>query len=300
MCSSDLQNFVVENRPGAGSIVGTDVVAKAQPDGYTLLMVAASFTITPAVYKELPFDSVRDFSPVTQVSAFPNILVVPKAFPAWVRTLEMTYSAVFRDFHVHLHVLLLPDRTKYFRRNSSEYLKTSDFADEWARATEVPGSRDTTQVVVEARGLQKAMAKSNALAVSTGISVGTSLAKTVDSGSITAEIGDDARVTAAVLRARAVGQDDTYQRASASSGGLISAVGADTKLAILATTLVRMGDRGIHNVGLLDLNATRTQNFDATSKNLAVGIFAGSGAAMSTVMANAISACRCQPMCNCQ
>ena len=75
------QNFIVENRPGAGSIVGTDVVAKAPADGYTLLMVAASFTITPAVYKELPFDAVRDFSPVTQVSSFPNILVVPKAFP---------------------------------------------------------------------------------------------------------------------------------------------------------------------------------------------------------------------------
>jgi hypothetical protein len=70
------------------------------------------------------------------------------------------------------------------------------------RATEVPGSRDTTQVVVEARGLQKAMATSNSLAVSTGVSVGTSLATTTDSGSITAEIGDDAQVTAAVLRAR--------------------------------------------------------------------------------------------------
>jgi tripartite-type tricarboxylate transporter receptor subunit TctC len=76
------QNVIVENRAGAGSIVGTDVVAKAAPDGYTVLMVAASFTITPSVYKSLPFDSVRDFSPVTQVSAFPNILVVPRAFPA--------------------------------------------------------------------------------------------------------------------------------------------------------------------------------------------------------------------------
>ncbi|MEN9773022.1 MAG: hypothetical protein RL322_92, partial [Pseudomonadota bacterium] len=155
------------------------------------------------------------------------------------------------------------------------------------RATEVPGSRDTTQVVVEARGLQKAMAKSNSLAVSTGISVGTSLATTIDAGSITAEIGDDARVTAAVLRARALGQDETYQRASASSGGLISAVGADSKLAILAATLVRMGDRGVHNVGLLDLSSSRVQNFDATSKNLSVGIFAGSGASMSTMLTGA-------------
>lgn len=76
------QNVIVENRPGAGSIVGTDAVAKSPADGYTLLMVAASFSITPNVYKQLPFDAVRDFAPVTQVSAFPNILVVPKAFPA--------------------------------------------------------------------------------------------------------------------------------------------------------------------------------------------------------------------------
>jgi tripartite-type tricarboxylate transporter receptor subunit TctC len=76
------QNFIVENRPGAGSIVGTDAVAKAAPDGYTLLVIAASFTISPSVYKQLPFDAARDFSPITQVSAFPNLLVVPKAFPA--------------------------------------------------------------------------------------------------------------------------------------------------------------------------------------------------------------------------
>jgi tripartite-type tricarboxylate transporter receptor subunit TctC len=75
------QSVIVDNRPGAGSIVGCDAVAKAAPDGYTLLMVAASFSINPSVYKQLPFDPVRDFSPVTQVSAFPNILVVQSASP---------------------------------------------------------------------------------------------------------------------------------------------------------------------------------------------------------------------------
>jgi len=74
-------SFVVENRPGAGSIIGSDAVAKAPPDGYTLLMVAASFSINPSIYQKLPFDAVADFSPVTQVSAFPNILVVQSSSP---------------------------------------------------------------------------------------------------------------------------------------------------------------------------------------------------------------------------
>lgn len=75
------QNFFVENRPGAGSLIGSDAVAKAAPDGYTLLMVAASFSINPSVYKKLPFDPIQDFSAVTQISAFPNILVVQASSP---------------------------------------------------------------------------------------------------------------------------------------------------------------------------------------------------------------------------
>jgi tripartite-type tricarboxylate transporter receptor subunit TctC len=70
------QPVVIDNRPGAGSVVGTDLVAKAAPDGYTLLAVAASFTISPALYPKLPFDPARDFEPITLLSAFPNILVV--------------------------------------------------------------------------------------------------------------------------------------------------------------------------------------------------------------------------------
>lgn len=76
------QQFVVDNRPGAGSTIGTDLVAKATPDGHTLLAVAASFTMSPALYKKLPFDPVRDFSPITLLSALPNLLVVHPALPA--------------------------------------------------------------------------------------------------------------------------------------------------------------------------------------------------------------------------
>jgi len=76
------QPMVVDNRPGAGSINGTDIVAKAAPDGYTLLAIAASFTITPNLRKKLPFDPVRDFAPVSQLVILPHVLVVHPAVPA--------------------------------------------------------------------------------------------------------------------------------------------------------------------------------------------------------------------------
>ncbi|MEK7231565.1 MAG: tripartite tricarboxylate transporter substrate binding protein [Pseudomonadota bacterium] len=76
------QPVVVDNRPGAGSINGTDIVAKATPDGYTLLAIAASFTITPSLRKNLPFDPVRDFIPITQLVILPHILVVHPSVPA--------------------------------------------------------------------------------------------------------------------------------------------------------------------------------------------------------------------------
>jgi tripartite-type tricarboxylate transporter receptor subunit TctC len=76
------ENVVVDNRPGAGSINGTETVARATPDGHTLLAVAASFTINPALHKSLPFDPVRDFAPVSQIVALPHILIVHPSVPA--------------------------------------------------------------------------------------------------------------------------------------------------------------------------------------------------------------------------
>ena len=75
------QTIVVDNRPGAGSVNGTETAAQAAPDGYTLLTVAASFTITPALHKKLPFDSVRDFAPISQVATLPHILIVHPSVP---------------------------------------------------------------------------------------------------------------------------------------------------------------------------------------------------------------------------
>ena len=75
------QSVFIENRPGAGSVVGTDLVAKAAPDGYTLLAVAVSFAISPSLYKELPFDPLRVFAPVALLASFPNVLVVSASLP---------------------------------------------------------------------------------------------------------------------------------------------------------------------------------------------------------------------------
>jgi tripartite-type tricarboxylate transporter receptor subunit TctC len=76
------QPVVVDNRPGAGSLIGTDLVAKASPDGYTLLGVAASFSINPSLHARLPFDPVRDFAPISRLCALPHILVVHPKVPA--------------------------------------------------------------------------------------------------------------------------------------------------------------------------------------------------------------------------
>ncbi len=76
------QQIVVENRGGAGSVIGTDVVAKAAPDGYTILMVSAAHTINPAMIKKLPYDSVKDFTPLALIADVPTAFVLHPAFPA--------------------------------------------------------------------------------------------------------------------------------------------------------------------------------------------------------------------------
>jgi tripartite-type tricarboxylate transporter receptor subunit TctC len=75
------QQLVVDNRPGATGIIGAAVVAKANPDGYTLLQAATSHATNPAMQANLPYDSVRDFAPISLLSQQPNIFVVHPALP---------------------------------------------------------------------------------------------------------------------------------------------------------------------------------------------------------------------------
>ncbi len=70
------QAVVVENRPGGNSIIASDAVAKAAPDGYTVLFTMGSFTINPAIYRKLPYDTLRDFAPVTQFYKSPGFVLV--------------------------------------------------------------------------------------------------------------------------------------------------------------------------------------------------------------------------------
>jgi len=70
------QQFFVENRPGAGGTIGADFVAKSRPDGYTLLLTATPHVITASLYKNLPYNGLTDFAPVTRIATGPYVLVV--------------------------------------------------------------------------------------------------------------------------------------------------------------------------------------------------------------------------------
>lgn len=76
------QTVVVDNRPGAGSIIGTDLAAKATPDGYTILLLTSSVAVNYAVYTKLPYDARRDLTAISQVSDQPNMMVVNPGIPA--------------------------------------------------------------------------------------------------------------------------------------------------------------------------------------------------------------------------
>ena len=75
------QPVVVENRAGAAMIIGSDLVAHAAPDGYTLLMGISTLTINPSIHTKLPYDTVHDFAPVSLVVTLPNVLVIHPSLP---------------------------------------------------------------------------------------------------------------------------------------------------------------------------------------------------------------------------
>ncbi|MEO7728669.1 MAG: tripartite tricarboxylate transporter substrate binding protein [Burkholderiales bacterium] len=115
------QQVIVDNRTGANGNVGTDMVAKANPDGYTLLMAFdATMVINPTAYSKLPFDPVKDFAPITKVAALPLILVAHPSFPPN-NTKELipyakskpglNYSSSGHASTPHLAMLLFEQRT---------------------------------------------------------------------------------------------------------------------------------------------------------------------------------------------
>jgi tripartite-type tricarboxylate transporter receptor subunit TctC len=76
------QPVVVDNRPGGSTVIGTDVVAKSPPDGYTLLVTPAPFTIVPSLIAKLPYDPAKDFEPITLINTTPLVIVVNPGVPA--------------------------------------------------------------------------------------------------------------------------------------------------------------------------------------------------------------------------
>jgi len=76
------QQVIVENRPGAGSTIGADLAAKSAPDGYTVFMISNTHFVSAALHKKLAYDSLNDFTPVTQITSAPNVLVVHPSLPA--------------------------------------------------------------------------------------------------------------------------------------------------------------------------------------------------------------------------
>lgn len=75
------QQVIVDNRAGGGTTIGTDIVAKSAPDGHTMLLTATAFAINPALYPKLPFDTLKDFAPVTQIGGAAMLLAVNSQLP---------------------------------------------------------------------------------------------------------------------------------------------------------------------------------------------------------------------------
>ena len=115
------QPVVVENKPGAGATIGTDLVAKAAPDGYTLLLASQTNAISATLYKTLPFDAVEDFTPIALIGREPGVVVVNPSLPvttlpqfiAYVkeRPGQVDYASSGNGSGQHLFAALLASRT---------------------------------------------------------------------------------------------------------------------------------------------------------------------------------------------
>jgi tripartite-type tricarboxylate transporter receptor subunit TctC len=109
------KQVVVENRPGAGTIIASDIVAKAKPDGYTLLMTTSTHVINATAYRKMPYDTLRDFAPITQGVSLPSLLVVHPSVAKSAKELialakgrpgEILYASAGRGSNPHLAMAL--------------------------------------------------------------------------------------------------------------------------------------------------------------------------------------------------
>src|SRR5512134_1391400 len=76
------QQFIVDNRPGAGSTLGSEIALKSPADGYTLLLISGSYTTSPSLYKSLKYDALNDMTPVVQTENGPYVISVHPSLPA--------------------------------------------------------------------------------------------------------------------------------------------------------------------------------------------------------------------------
>jgi tripartite-type tricarboxylate transporter receptor subunit TctC len=134
------QPVIIENKPGGGAIVATEYVAKSAPDGYTLLVGASgAMAINPAVYAKLPYDSIRDFTPVSELGSFPLILVVNASSPYKSVTDLVAYAKAN------------PDKTNYSSSSAAFQLVTEQFKQKTGAPMQVipyKGANDSVMAVV--------------------------------------------------------------------------------------------------------------------------------------------------------
>ncbi len=115
------QQVIVENKPGAGATIGSDLVAKAAPDGYTLLLASQTNAISATLYAKLPFDPIEDFAPISLLGREPGVLVVnpaflPKTFPEFIayvkeRPGQVDYASSGNGSGQHLFAAMLASTT---------------------------------------------------------------------------------------------------------------------------------------------------------------------------------------------